>query len=87
MLRGSLVALIFNKTTELPIGDFDQPAAVTLMSTDVDGITSGILDFQKIWADIIAVGLGLYLLERQVGVSCIFVVVLTVGLCCNLPFC
>lgn len=80
MLRGSLVALIFDKTTTLPFEMLDQSAAITLMSTDIDGIASGASNWNDIWADVLQVGVGVYLLERQVGASCVFVVVLTVGL-------
>lgn len=50
-------------------------AAVTLMSTDIDGIASGLQSTHDIWASVIELGLGVYLLERQVGVACFLILV------------
>lgn len=80
MLRGSLVALIHDKTLDLSSDKLHDSAPVTLMSTDIDGLTTGVQNLHDIWADFIQVGVGVYLLEQQVGVSCFFVVILTVGM-------
>ncbi|RDA82906.1 hypothetical protein CP532_4784 [Ophiocordyceps camponoti-leonardi (nom. inval.)] len=72
-VRGGLIALIFAKVVELDATK--DTAAVTLMSTDIDGITSGLQDVHDIWASFIELGLGIFLLERQVGAACFFVLV------------
>jgi hypothetical protein len=80
MLRGSLVALIYDKTLYLSCDKLHDSAPLTLMSTDIDGLTTGVQNLHDIWADFIQIGVGVYLLERQVGVSCFFVIILTVGM-------
>jgi len=94
MFRGALASLIFRKTTNLALGALDDSAAMTLMSTDIDSIANGLQNMHEIWANAIEVGLGIYLLERQVGIACVFVVIPAVGketasplqaLCCIRP--
>ncbi|RAQ56523.1 ABC transporter [Aspergillus flavus] len=72
MIRGSLVVIIFRKTLALDCGNnSDNSASVTLMSTDIDGIASAFDSVHDIWACPIEIALGLWLLERHVGVACI----------------
>jgi ATP-binding cassette, subfamily C (CFTR/MRP), member 1 len=74
-VRGGLVALIFAKVVDLEAATAKDSAAVTLMSTDVDGIASGLQNIHDIWASVIELGLGVYLLQRQVGAACFLVLV------------
>ncbi|PIG90112.1 ABC transporter [Aspergillus arachidicola] len=72
MVRGSLVVVIFRKTLALDSSNSaDNSASVTLMSTDIDGIASAFDAVHDIWACPIEIALGLWLLERHVGVACI----------------
>ncbi|KAE8372815.1 P-loop containing nucleoside triphosphate hydrolase protein [Aspergillus bertholletiae] len=72
MVRGSLVVIIFRKTLALDSSNsFDNSASVTLMSTDIDGIASAFNAVHDIWAGPIEIALGLWLLERHVGIACI----------------
>lgn len=75
MFRGALISLIYQKTTFLALDVCDDSAAVTLMSTDIDTIATGLQNMHNIWANLIGVALGVYLLQRQVGVACIFVLI------------
>ena len=50
------------------------------MSTDIDGIATGLQSMHDIWANTIEVVLAIYLLEVQVGVACIFVAIPAVGM-------
>ncbi|KAE8351094.1 P-loop containing nucleoside triphosphate hydrolase protein [Aspergillus coremiiformis] len=71
MVRGSLMAIIFRKTLALDSSDSsDNSASVTLMSTDIDGIASAFDTIHDIWACPIEIALGLWLLEKHVGVAC-----------------
>jgi ATP-binding cassette subfamily C (CFTR/MRP) protein 1 len=65
MIRGALVSIVYSKTLIIQDGAFDNAAALTLMSTDVDRIASSLQTVHEI-----------YLLQRQVGVA----TVVTVGL-------
>jgi hypothetical protein len=66
-----LVGAIFTKTTEISITALDNSAAVTLMSTDVEGIVKGFFEAHELWANSIQIIIATYLLESQLGLSCI----------------
>ncbi|KDN69059.1 hypothetical protein CSUB01_10053 [Colletotrichum sublineola] len=74
MIRGSLFALIFEKTMSLDVSTARNNEAVTLMSADIEGIEPGVELIHEIWASIVELGVALYLLERKVGAACFFVV-------------
>lgn len=76
MIRGALVSIVYSKTLLIQDGAFDNAAALTLMSTDVDRIASSLQNIHEIWANVIELGIAIYLLQRQVGVA----TVVTVGL-------
>lgn len=73
------MALVYGKAMELDSNGAKDSAAVTLMSTDIDGIASGIKDLHEIWANIFELGVSVFLLQRQVGAACFVVVVPAVG--------
>ncbi|KAL3958373.1 hypothetical protein ACCO45_006535 [Purpureocillium lilacinum] len=80
MFRGASVALIFNHMLTLPLGEYDDSAVVTLMSTDVDRIVLCLISLNEIWARVIEVAVGIVLLARQLGWVCLvplFVVVVS----------
>ncbi|KAE8344415.1 hypothetical protein BDV24DRAFT_171882 [Aspergillus arachidicola] len=85
MVRGSLVVVIFRKTLALDSSNSaDNSASVTLMSTDIDGIASAFDAVHDIWACPIEIALGLWLLERHVGVACIAPALTALGFLCFL---
>lgn len=79
ILRGGLVSLIYRKTVDLDTASAKDGAAVTLMSTDVDGIATGIQEMHEIWASVVELTVAVYLLERQIGPACFLVVIPTIG--------
>ncbi|KAK2043559.1 P-loop containing nucleoside triphosphate hydrolase protein [Colletotrichum somersetense] len=79
-LRGGLVSLIFRKSLGLDAATASQGKAVTLMSTDIDSIASGVKDLHEIWASVLELGVAVYLLNLQIGAAC-FVVVIPAVLC------
>ncbi|KJZ71929.1 hypothetical protein HIM_08685 [Hirsutella minnesotensis 3608] len=75
MLRGVLVSAIFKKSLRLRQSDkANESAAVTLMSTDIDGIEGGLDQFHDIWASVLELALGVYLLATIVGGASFLVV-------------
>ena len=70
MLRGGLISLLYSKATELRITDTDPSSAMILMSADIERITTGWQTVHELWANLIEVGLAIYLLERQLGAAC-----------------
>ncbi|ETS74059.1 hypothetical protein PFICI_13925 [Pestalotiopsis fici W106-1] len=79
MIRGGLVALIFQKTLELDSTKASEGDAISLISADIEGIEPGISLIHEVWASIIELGIALYLLERQVGAACFFVIIPAAG--------
>ncbi|KAF2995600.1 hypothetical protein E8E14_000809 [Neopestalotiopsis sp. 37M] len=78
ILRGALVSLVYKKTVDLDTASAKDGAAVTLMSTDVDGIATGIQEMHEIWASVVELAAAVYLLERQIGPACFLVVIPTI---------
>lgn len=68
-LRGSLSSLIFAKIAQLNTITSTDHAALTLMSTDIDGIRGGVEDFHELWASIIELCAAMYLLHREIGAA------------------
>jgi len=54
---------------------------VTLMSTDIDGIATGLREIHEVWAAIIELGIGVYLLARQIGAACFLIIIPAVCEC------
>ncbi|KAI1733387.1 ABC transporter [Xylaria scruposa] len=71
MVRSCLGAAVYKKATEMaPMMELDgssSTASLTLMSTDVERVARGLLNIHEIWACMIELGLGLYLLHQQLG--------------------
>jgi ATP-binding cassette subfamily C (CFTR/MRP) protein 1 len=80
MLRGSLVAAIYRKTTEISLTALDNSAAVTLMSTDVERIVMGLKMMHEFWANLIQVGIATWLLQRELGLACVAPIALSIGM-------
>ncbi|KAH7407958.1 ABC multidrug transporter [Cadophora sp. MPI-SDFR-AT-0126] len=70
MIRGGLISLLYGKATELSITAADPSSSMILMSADIERITTGWQTVHELWANVIEVGLAIYLLERQLGAAC-----------------
>lgn len=73
------MSLIFRKSLHLDAATAGEAKAVTLMSTDIDSITSGVADVHEIWASVLEMGLAVYLLNLQIGAACFVVIIPAVG--------
>ncbi|RDL30478.1 Uncharacterized protein BP5553_10356 [Venustampulla echinocandica] len=69
MLRGSLVELIYSKTMVLEATTIEESAPVTLMSADIERISTGLRFIHDSWASFVQIPLALYLLWRELGVA------------------
>ncbi|CAI6099839.1 unnamed protein product [Clonostachys chloroleuca] len=67
LLRAFLVTSIYQKATQAPSSE--NKAAITLMSTDVDRIYTGVRFVHEIWANIIQIALSAWHLYRVIGLS------------------
>lgn len=79
MYRGGLVSLIFQKTLRLKTASIKDSAPVTLMTTDIDVIVAAGVSIHDMWANLIELPIGIYLLYRQVGSPSLLVLVPTVS--------
>ncbi|KAM3075096.1 hypothetical protein ACMFMF_005777 [Clarireedia jacksonii] len=69
MVRGSLVSAIYVQTLDLSITSFDESAAVTLMSSDVERICAALQPVHTLWSSPIEIGLAIWLLQKEVGIA------------------
>jgi ATP-binding cassette, subfamily C (CFTR/MRP), member 1 len=79
MIRGSLVSVIYSKTLEKATGNLNDSAAITLMSTDVERIDNSLQNIHEVWAAPIETAIGIWPLERQIGIACVVPIVVTMG--------
>ncbi|KAE8369715.1 hypothetical protein BDV27DRAFT_152796 [Aspergillus caelatus] len=68
--RGSMIALLYNKSLTIQVGHCTGSAALTLMSTDIDNIIDLLENIVDIWARLVEIGIGIWLLARQIGAVC-----------------
>lgn len=66
-LRGTLIYLIYTKTLTVSVPTAQKGSAVTLMSADIERTASGLRFMHECWASCIDIGLGIFLLQRQLG--------------------
>ncbi|KAK0609555.1 P-loop containing nucleoside triphosphate hydrolase protein [Bombardia bombarda] len=80
LLRAFLISAIYRKTNHIRhVGDGD-PAAVTLMGTDVERIYTGLRYMHEVWAGVIQIALAGWLLQREIGLGFLAaLVVVTTG--------
>jgi len=71
MARGILVTMLYKKASTTTLSNADPANSLTLMSADVERITNGWQTMHEIWANSVEIGLAIYLLERQLGISCV----------------
>ena len=82
MMRGSLIPLIYQKSLLLDSSassSFSPTAALTLVSTDIETITSGLVQVHETWSSLLEIGIAIYLLERQLGAACVMGVGFALG--------
>jgi ATP-binding cassette subfamily C (CFTR/MRP) protein 1 len=75
--RGSTAALVYDKALSRQAG-YNELAAVTLMSTDIDRMTMSLTRVSDLWAQAIEVGIGVFLLWRQLGAIAIAPIIIAV---------
>ncbi|PSR92117.1 P-loop containing nucleoside triphosphate hydrolase protein [Coniella lustricola] len=65
--RGALVSLIYAKLLDASTDTYDSGRAVTLMSTDVDGLSGVSQMFHELWGHVLEVLIGITMLYRLVS--------------------
>ncbi len=82
MFRGSLIAMIFDKTLRIDSSAVKDAEAITLMSADIDRIASSMPLIHELYASFIETGVALYLLYRLLGLAIVAPIVWIVGRLC-----
>ncbi|OBT64152.1 hypothetical protein VE03_06254 [Pseudogymnoascus sp. 23342-1-I1] len=85
LFRGSIIALVFDKTLRINSSAVENAEAITLMSADIDRIGSSMTLVHEIYASFIDGALAIYLLYRLLGIAVLpplvwIVVCLLIGL-------
>ncbi|KAI0133901.1 ABC transporter [Xylariales sp. AK1849] len=70
MIRGAVVGLINRKSLDQQSSGYNDAKAVTLMSTDANGVCQSARFLHETWAQIIEVIVGTIMLGREVGWLC-----------------
>lgn len=78
MLRAGLVTLIYDSTLELRAETLRGSAAITLAGTDVQRVVDQCAAIHELWASLVEVAVGIWLLNRQVGLASLVPVVVAV---------
>ncbi|KAH0284042.1 putative ABC transporter, partial [Aureobasidium sp. EXF-3399] len=77
--RGAMISLIYSQTLELPQTPLSEGAALTLISTDLDNIIEFLENICSLWAFVLEISIGIWLLERILGVACIVPVIVVLA--------
>jgi ATP-binding cassette, subfamily C (CFTR/MRP), member 1 len=71
MTRGVLVSMIYSKLLDTTVNGVDQPAAFTLMTTDVENVVESLWRLvMEPWSCILQIAICTYLLYMQLGAIC-----------------
>lgn len=68
-VRGGLVSIIYAKTVDVSVTALNESVAMTLMSSDMEGICLGIQSMHDLWAVPLELSIATYILFLQVGVA------------------
>lgn len=71
--------MIFNKTLRMSSSAVSDASAITLMSTDIERIVSGLRDVHELYSNFTEVVLALWLLARLLKIATIASTVVVIG--------
>ncbi|KAF4996188.1 hypothetical protein FGRMN_4636 [Fusarium graminum] len=71
MVRAQLVSMLYNKAVGISITAANPTAPLTLMSADIERIDTGWRTAHDVWANLLEIVIAVYLLGRQLGISCL----------------
>ncbi|KAI9048359.1 hypothetical protein LZ554_008151 [Drepanopeziza brunnea f. sp. 'monogermtubi'] len=77
LIRGSLVDIVYHKLLEVEITAAQEAAPAGLVTADIDQLTPTIEKIHSLWASIIELGIGTYLLQIEVGWACTGPIIVT----------
>jgi len=65
---------------EISITALENSQAVSLMSTDLQQIVDGLKFVHELWANVIQIAVATWLLSREIGVACVSLLVVSLGI-------
>ncbi|OAA71650.1 ABC transporter, transmembrane domain, type 1 [Akanthomyces lecanii RCEF 1005] len=71
LYRGSLIALIYNKTLKMNVANVTDAEAITLMSADIDRIGHSLPLIHELYASLLDIAIALWLLYGRLGIAMI----------------
>ncbi|KAJ5704274.1 multidrug resistance-associated protein [Penicillium malachiteum] len=71
MVRAGLISIIHEKLMRSRTVDVKESEAITHMEVDVDRIVKNLHSFHEAWACMIEIMIAIWLLERQLGATCV----------------
>jgi hypothetical protein len=80
-MRGSVIGLVYQKSLRLDLTspEVSPEGALTLVTTDVETISQGVVYLHEIWGALLEIAIGIYLLYRELGAACAMPVALVFG--------
>ncbi|KXJ95019.1 ABC transporter [Microdochium bolleyi] len=72
-MKASVTGVIYQKALRLDLRSegTSHEAAVTLVGTDAHTIIQGLVQLHEVWSAVVEIGIGVYLLYRQLGLACV----------------
>lgn len=86
IIRGGLVAIIFQHMTCIKSDTMGSAAALSLMSTDMDRALATLQYVLNLPADVVQVALALWILGVHLGAVCVAPVIIAIGKCLRSHF-
>lgn len=83
MTRGLIISLVLDDMVKLNTFSDAGSGALTHISSDVGQICSAFESFHEIWANVVELGLAIWLLELELGVGCLGPVAAVIGMLSN----
>lgn len=78
--------MIYQKMIGMKIDNANESAALSLMGTDVERIVeTWYLLIAEIWANMVQIGIAVWLLERQLGAVCVAPIIVALGMSRSVP--
>lgn len=71
LIRGALIDIIYRKSLDIELSAAQKAAPVGLVTAEVERIDITIEKWHSIWASVIELAIGIFLLEIEVGWACI----------------
>jgi hypothetical protein len=82
VLRGGLISLIYQKMMTLPLGNTNESAAMSLMSSDVEELADSFYYMAcDSWGNVLQLILAIWLLTTQIGGVSVAPIIITISEC------